>query len=168
MGYSQAVTHPSTNPVRQGLINFGNLTRCEIRSCLITEVKSCWAGFAFGWVTAKKCHALSVSMFLIWRPSTFNRRSKLTLLTLSSTEDFSSNNLTYIDVYLLLTESPQWNYLHREEKNSDMLSICCQGIQVSFVNATLHKRTTCESPFCLANASYLRSNKTRKDDSDWK
>ena len=45
------------------------------------------------------------------------RKLIVTLLTLSSTEDFSSNNLTYMDVYLLLTKTPKRNYLQRERIN---------------------------------------------------
>ena len=41
----------------------------------------------------------------------------ITLLTLSSTEDFSSNNLTYMDVYLLLTKTLKRDYFHREKEN---------------------------------------------------
>ena len=42
---------------------------------------------------------------------------QLTLLTLSSTEDFSSNNLTYMDVYLLLTKTLKQDCFHREKEN---------------------------------------------------
>ena len=42
---------------------------------------------------------------------------QITLLTLSSTEDFSSNNLTYMDVYLLLTKTLKRDYFHREKEN---------------------------------------------------
>ena len=48
---------------------------------------------------------------------TFYRVLMITLLTLSSTEDFSSNNLTYMDVYLLLTKTLKRDYFHWEKEN---------------------------------------------------
>ena len=56
--------------------------------------------------------------FPLHLPSPVQRcKPNYTLLTLSSTEDFSSNNLTYMDVYLLLTKTLKRDYFHREKEN---------------------------------------------------